>query len=91
MTDVPLIQITGLVKQFGATQALKGVDFTLQPHSIHALLGQNGAGKSTLIKVLSGLYPPTAGEVAVRGTRSAHPRRPARWPSFIRTWVWSKP
>lgn len=67
MADVPLIEIKGLVKQFGATQALKGVDFTLQPHSIHALLGQNGAGKSTLIKVLSGLYPPTAGDVRVQG------------------------
>ena len=67
MTDAPLIEIKGLVKQFGATQALKGVDFTLQPHSIHALLGQNGAGKSTLIKVLSGLYPPTAGDVRVQG------------------------
>lgn len=63
----PLIEIKGLVKQFGATQALKGVDFTLHPGSIHALLGQNGAGKSTLIKVLSGLYPPTSGEVRVAG------------------------
>ncbi|WP_218938038.1 sugar ABC transporter ATP-binding protein [Actinomyces culturomici] len=63
----PLIEIRGLVKQFGTTQALKGVDFTLMPHSIHALLGQNGAGKSTLIKVLSGLYPPTAGEITVMG------------------------
>lgn len=67
MAEAPLIEIKGLVKQFGATQALKGVDFTLQRNSIHALLGQNGAGKSTLIKVLSGLYPPTAGEVEVLG------------------------
>ncbi|HOQ53604.1 MAG TPA: sugar ABC transporter ATP-binding protein [Micropruina sp.] len=73
MADVPLIEITGLVKQFGATQALKGVDFTLRSHSIHALLGQNGAGKSTLIKVLSGLYPPTAGEVRVRGHQLGSP------------------
>lgn len=67
MAEAPLIEITGLVKQFGATQALKGVDFTLQPGSIHALLGQNGAGKSTLIKVLSGLYSPTAGDIRVAG------------------------
>lgn len=67
MEDAPLIEIRGLVKQFGATQALKGVDFTLSRGSIHALLGQNGAGKSTLIKVLSGLYPPTSGDVRVQG------------------------
>ncbi|MBK8446751.1 MAG: sugar ABC transporter ATP-binding protein [Micropruina sp.] len=73
MADVPLIEITGLVKQFGATQALKGVDFTLHTHSIHALLGQNGAGKSTLIKVLSGLYPPTSGDVRVRGHQLGSP------------------
>lgn len=63
----PLIEIRGLVKQFGATRALAGVDFTLHAGSIHALLGQNGAGKSTLIKVLSGLYPPTAGQIRVGG------------------------
>ena len=67
MAVTPLIEIRGLVKQFGATQALGGVDFTLLPSSIHALLGQNGAGKSTLIKVLSGLYPPNAGQVTVAG------------------------
>ncbi|GAA1390305.1 sugar ABC transporter ATP-binding protein [Luteococcus peritonei] len=82
MAEVPLIEITGLVKQFGATQALKGVDFTLQPHSIHALLGQNGAGKSTLIKVLSGLYPPTEGQVKVLGHELGTPEA-SRAMSFI--------
>lgn len=82
MADAPLIEIRGLVKQFGATQALKGVDFLLHRHSIHALLGQNGAGKSTLIKVLSGLYPPTAGEVRVLGHALGTPEA-ARAMAFI--------
>lgn len=80
--DAPLIEIRGLVKQFGATQALKGVDFTLQRHSIHALLGQNGAGKSTLIKVLSGLYPATSGDVRVLGHPIGTPEA-ARAMAFI--------
>ncbi len=77
VSDVPLIEIRGLVKQFGATQALRGVDFTLEPHSIHALLGQNGAGKSTLIKILSRLFPPTAGTVRVRGHELGSPEATA--------------
>lgn len=77
MADAPLIEIRGLVKQFGTTQALRGVDFTLEPHSIHALLGQNGAGKSTLIKVLSGLYVPTVGDVKVMGRPLGSPEADA--------------
>ncbi len=78
MSESPLIEIRGLVKQFGATRALAGVDFTLMPHSIHALLGQNGAGKSTLIKILSGLYPPTAGDVRVGGHALGTPEASAQ-------------
>ncbi len=62
-----LLQIRGLVKAFPGVKALDGVDFTLRRGEIHALLGENGAGKSTLIKVLTGVYPRTAGTFTLDG------------------------
>ncbi|MGE0802519.1 MAG: sugar ABC transporter ATP-binding protein [Lautropia sp.] len=57
------LQVTGLNKRFGATQALKDVSFALTPGRTLALLGENGAGKSTLIKILAGVYQADGGEV----------------------------
>ncbi|NVL46019.1 ATP-binding cassette domain-containing protein, partial [Pseudomonas syringae pv. actinidiae] len=45
--SVPALHLSGISKRFGATQALDGVNLTIQPGEIHALLGENGAGKST--------------------------------------------
>lgn len=63
----PAIQIQHLQKHFGALQALKGVDLTIEQGEFFALLGPNGAGKSTLINLLSGLLRPTSGNIAVMG------------------------
>ena len=63
----PVVEVRNVVKRFGEFQALGGVDFGVRPGEIHALLGDNGAGKSTLIKILSGVYPPTSGEIRVEG------------------------
>ena len=57
----------GLVKSFGATRALDGVDLELNPGEIHALLGENGAGKSTLTKIVSGVFVSDGGEVKLDG------------------------
>jgi simple sugar transport system ATP-binding protein len=57
----------GIIKRYGETLALDGVDFELRPGEIHALLGENGAGKSTLMHVLSGLTAPETGRIEVRG------------------------
>ena len=72
----PVAEVRNVVKRFGEFQALGGVDFAVRPGEIHALLGDNGAGKSTLIKVLSGVYPPTSGEIRVedRPVRFRSPR-----------------
>ena len=61
----------GITKQFGATQALDGVDFDVLPGEVHALVGENGAGKSTLVRILGGVHRPDRGEIAVAG----NPRR----------------
>ena len=65
--DVPAVEATGIFKQFGSTQALRGVDLTLQPGRCLGLVGRNGAGKSTLVSILSGIYPADAGTVRFDG------------------------
>ena len=64
----PLLAVRGVAKRFGGTEALRGVDFTVLPGEIHALLGANGAGKSTLIKILAGVYPMDSGSIALAGS-----------------------
>jgi galactofuranose transport system ATP-binding protein len=68
MTDLPILEMTGIDKTFPGVKALQQVDFRLFPGEIHALMGQNGAGKSTLINVLTGVYGHDAGEVRLGGT-----------------------
>ena len=62
-----LLQVSGVFKRFGGTEALADVGMTLRVGEILALLGENGAGKSTLIKILAGVYTLDAGEVSFRG------------------------
>jgi ABC-2 type transport system ATP-binding protein len=61
------IEIAGLVKQFGATRALDGLDLTVTEGEVHGFLGPNGAGKSTTIRVLLGLLRKSAGEARLFG------------------------
>src|SRR2546425_13280059 len=63
----PILEIRGVSKRFGSTQALDDVSLALQAGEIHALLGENGAGKSTLIKIMTGVVQPDAGELLVDG------------------------
>jgi ribose transport system ATP-binding protein len=62
-TDLPLLEMRGIVKVFPGVRALDGVDLVVRPGEVHCLLGQNGAGKSTLIKVLAGAHRPDEGEI----------------------------
>jgi ABC-2 type transport system ATP-binding protein len=61
------IAITGLVKAFGATRALDGLDLAVRPGEVHGFLGPNGAGKSTTIRVLLGLLRADSGDVRLLG------------------------
>ncbi len=61
------VSITGLVKTFGPTRALRGVDLHVARGECHALLGRNGAGKSTLIGILTGLVKADEGTIDVSG------------------------
>jgi len=69
------IETRGLVKRFGKTTALAGVDLTARPGTVLGLLGPNGAGKTTAVRILATLLRPDAGSAAVCGydvLRDAH-------------------
>ena len=63
----PLLEARGLVKHFGAVEALRDGNFELRPNELHALVGDNGAGKSTMVKIFSGAHRPDAGELRFDG------------------------
>jgi simple sugar transport system ATP-binding protein len=63
----PLVRMRGIVKSFGAVQALHGADLTLWPNEVLGLVGDNAAGKSTLMKVLTGVHRPDEGEIFFEG------------------------
>ncbi len=65
LTDA--ISAAGLVKTFGPTRALDGLDLAVRTGEVHGFLGPNGAGKSTTIRVLLGLLRADAGEVSLLG------------------------
>ena len=66
MTDA-VIEIQDLVKSFGPTRALDGLDLAVRPGEVHGFLGPNGAGKSTTLRVVLGLIRRDAGEVRLFG------------------------
>lgn len=63
----PLLRVEGIEKAYPGVQALAGVDLSIDPGEVHALLGENGAGKSTLMKVISGSVTPDAGRMELDG------------------------
>jgi simple sugar transport system ATP-binding protein len=67
--DTPVVEARGISKRFGHVVALSDVSLRLHPGEVLGVVGDNGAGKSTLMKCLSGLHPPSDGEILVEGRR----------------------
>src|SRR6204780_1876429 len=66
-TTSPAISVHGLKKSYGEVEAVKGIDFEIQPGEVFGLLGPNGAGKTTTVEILEGLRPRSEGKVEVLG------------------------
>ncbi len=71
--DVPVqpyaVQMINIEKYFGLVCALKQINFEVGKNEIVGLIGDNGAGKSTMVKILTGVFPPTSGEMYIAGQR----------------------
>ncbi|MDQ6433802.1 sugar ABC transporter ATP-binding protein [Mesorhizobium sp. LHD-90] len=67
MNASPLLEATGVAKNYGAVAALKNTSLSVLPGEVHALMGANGAGKSTLVKILTGAIRHDRGTILVRG------------------------
>src|SRR5512135_2145276 len=71
MTETtPVVEMRNIKKNFGAVQALRGIDLVLHHNEVLGLVGDNAAGKSTLMKVLSGAYIPDEGEIFIEGKKA---------------------
>ncbi len=66
-TATPVLEMQGIAKRFHGVPALQGVNLTIYPGEVHALMGENGAGKSTLMKILAGAYIADEGEICIHG------------------------
>jgi len=63
----PLLDASGVAKNYGAVAALRNASLSVLPGEVHALMGANGAGKSTLVKILTGAISANAGHILIRG------------------------
>lgn len=63
----PTLALRSVSKTFGMTAALIDMTLELYPGEVHAIVGENGAGKSTMIKIMTGIYQPSAGQVEIDG------------------------
>jgi len=71
-----LLELRGVAKHFGAIEALRGIDLSIEPGEVLGLMGDNGAGKSTLVKIIAGNFLPSEGEVRL-GDEIQHFQKPA--------------
>jgi branched-chain amino acid transport system ATP-binding protein len=90
---MPLLSINKLHKDFGGLRALDCLDFTVEKGEIVGLIGPNGAGKTTVFNLITGVYPPSAGEVTFNGEVIVHTPENQRQQlltslfTFLNSWV----
>ncbi len=74
----PILELSGLTRRYAGLVAVDGVDLAVTPGTIHAIIGPNGAGKTTLFNLISGITPPSEGQIRFLGhavtTQPAHRR-----------------
>lgn len=64
-----ILETKGLTKNFGALRAISGIDFQLEEGEVRAIIGPNGAGKSTFFNLLTGILPPSGGDIFFKGEK----------------------
>ena len=69
---MPVVEIKGLRKSFGSNEVLKGIDLTVEPGEVIAIIGKSGSGKSTLLRCINGLETFDAGALSVDGNPLLH-------------------
>ncbi|MFH2092500.1 MAG: ABC transporter ATP-binding protein [Pseudomonadota bacterium] len=62
----PILEVNNLTMDFGGLRAIDNLDLTIRQNEIAALIGPNGAGKTTFFNCITGIYPPTVGDVLIR-------------------------
>ncbi|MCI2394964.1 ABC transporter ATP-binding protein [Aliiroseovarius sediminis] len=72
-TVAPAIELRGISKAFGPVQANKDISISVQPGTIHGIIGENGAGKSTLMSILYGFYKADEGQIFIHGNETQIP------------------
>lgn len=66
-TDAPILQISGLHKQYGKFTAVHEINLEVTPNQVFGILGPNGAGKTTTLRMITGLIQPTRGTIIIDG------------------------
>jgi simple sugar transport system ATP-binding protein len=69
LADTPALRMDNIEKYFGLVCALKKINLEVGRNEIVGLIGDNGAGKSTIVKILTGVFPPTSGELHIAGRK----------------------
>lgn len=78
------LRVEGLTKRFGALTAVQGLTLAVPPGEIYGLIGPNGSGKTTTVKMLAGLYRPSAGRILIDGIDlGAAPERAKRALGYV--------